>query len=179
MSTDDEFDLFKPVLSTDVLKKQKTTAAPPAPSVPPPNTKNRPLSKPPPRPVLRIPESQAEVDAWIAERKKRFPTQSRVAAKAQAETDRRTRGALDLSAPPKGGQKSRLPLEMFASRPTKIASFLDRLTEDEDRRHRSIVLQCFRYFTTHNFLQDDPSTRTRGDDPSAPTGGGSPEQSVE
>jgi hypothetical protein len=178
MSTDDEFDLFKPVLSTDIMKKQKTTATAPTASVPSPNTKNRPLSKPPTPPLPKMPESPAEVDSWITERKKRFPTQSRAAAKAQAETDRDTRGALDLSPPPKPLRQSQPPLEMSASRPTKIASFLDHLTEDEDRRQRSIVLQCFRYFTTHNFLQDDPS-ESNPRQPGAPTGGGSREHSVE
>jgi hypothetical protein len=156
MSGDGDWDLFRPVLSTDVPRVKRTQAALPPPSGPATNRAN--AKRECPAAPARPPETQAEIDAWIAERRKRFPTQARVAERAQGEADRAARGALDLAAKPKAEKKSRRPQEMSSATPTKIPSFIDRLTEDEDRRQRSMVLQCFRYFTTHNFLQDDPET---------------------
>ena len=50
---------------------------------------------------------------------------------------------------------------MPTCRPTKIPSILDKITQDEERKKYSIILQCFRYFVKHNFLQDefDPSQK--------------------
>jgi hypothetical protein len=121
-----------------------------------PKQKNAKRIRPPAD--VRPPESQAAIDEWIAERRKRFPTQARLAERAQNEADRDSRGALDLSTKhqkPKPGKRQK-PIEMSTTAPTTIPSFLDRLTEDEDRRQHSMVLQCFRYFVTHNFLQDSP-----------------------
>jgi hypothetical protein len=155
MSGNDEWDLFRPVLSTDVPKVKKTEPAPLPESGCSGARKHFKREKRPPIP--RPPETQAEINAWIAERRQHFPTQARIAERAQTEADREARGALDLSSKPrpfKSGKKDRQPQEMSTRHPSKVPSFIDRLTEDEDRRQHSMVLQCFRYFVTHNFLQD-------------------------
>lgn len=122
---------------------------------------------------IKIPETQEDIDAWIAERKKKFPTRKRIEEKEQNLQERQERGALDLS--DKANKEKRKeskknffqtnsydkskPIEMSAIRPTKIPSLLDKLTQDETRKKHSIILQCFRYFVNHNFLQDgfDPN----------------------
>ena len=118
---------------------------------------------------IKIPETQEDIDAWIAERKKKFPTRKRIEEKEQNLQERQERGALDLS--DKANKEKRKeskknffqtnsydkskPIEMSAIRPTKIPSLLDKLTQDETRKKHSIILQCFRYFVNHNFLQDE------------------------
>ena len=118
---------------------------------------------------IKIPETQEDIDAWIAERKRKFPTRRRIEEKEQNNQAREERGALDLSEKAnkerrKQQKKTRndsRPLEMPTNRPTKIPSILDKITQDEERKNHSIVLQCFRYFVKHNFLQDefDPSAK--------------------
>jgi hypothetical protein len=135
------------------MKVKKTQPAPP----PSPSPNQRNVKREKPIPVPKPPETQAEIDAWIAERRKRFPTQARIADRAQAAADRESRGALDLFEKPrtlKSERKNRKPQEISTRAPAKVPSFLDRLTEDEDRRQRSMILQCFRYFVTHDFLQN-------------------------
>jgi hypothetical protein len=149
-----DWDLFRPVLSTDVKHLQKTQPAPV-----PIQTSQKLRSESNSRDVLpRIPESQAEIEAWIAERKKRYPTQRRIADKEQDTKDREVRGALDLGSKPKSKERSNKPIQMSSKKPGKVGSFLDKLMEDEERRQRSIILQCFRYFRTHNFLQNEKDT---------------------
>ncbi|KAH0791015.1 hypothetical protein GPJ56_005150 [Histomonas meleagridis] len=158
-----DFDFFKPVLSTDIIKVEG-----PVPNTKPvsqylnnnqskkKNRRRNKKGKPNQTKLPQIRETQEEIDAWIAERKKRFPTRSRVNTKLQEEIDREERGAISLNGDSKNKEKQKRisPIEASTKSPVKIHSFIDELTEDEERRERSIILQCFRYFVRHNFLQD-------------------------
>jgi len=147
-----DWDLFAPVLSTDVEKLQKTQTAPSVSVRAPGRRPEGKRAKPPA--AAKLPESQEEIDAWIAERRRRFPTQQRVAARAELEREREARGAIDTSAPA-GGRRKGKPAEMSTRAAGSGHSMIDKLMDDDDaRRERSIVLQCFRYFNTHGFLQD-------------------------
>ena len=159
----ENWDFFAPVLSTDKENLPKTQQAPVTDKTTEKTPKQkRPKKQKDPLPARKIPETQEEIDAWIAERKKRFPTQQRIAEKAKMEQDREARGALDLSEQAnkerrrKEKVKDNTPIIMSSKNPERVKSMIDRLMEDEERKQRSIVLQCFRYFVSHNFLQDWP-----------------------
>jgi hypothetical protein len=155
-----EWDLFKPVLSTDIKKLQKSQAAPlPEPDSsknPPVRKSNSARRRQEAVAAPRVPESEAEIEAWIAERKKRFPTQSRIAGKERDMKEREDRGALDLTEVVEKKGRGNVPIEMSSKFPRKVPSLIDKLMADEERRERSIILQCFRYFRSHGFLQDPP-----------------------
>ena len=105
---------------------------------------------------IKIPETQEDIDAWLAERRKKFPTRKRIEAKEQYNQERKERGALDLSEKANKEKRKELkrknqnfnfdsdkPIEMSVFRPTKLPSILDKITQDEERKKHSIVLQCF------------------------------------
>lgn len=174
-----DYDFFKPPLSSDIMKSQIEDPNPihkktPENQIIAKNKKSKKRNKNQKAKLqeeqkqilhsIKIPETKEEIDAWIAERKRKFPTRQRIEAKEQEQQEREDRGALDLS---KNATKEVLkkekakkkfngpqPIEMSTSKPKKIPSILDKITEDEQRRKRSIVLQCFRYFVRHNFLQE-------------------------
>ncbi|EAY14723.1 hypothetical protein TVAG_038290 [Trichomonas vaginalis G3] len=155
------FGFYNPVLSTDIVKVAPAVPTYQAPeyeknlikSAKIPKSKQKKQgdnSQPAPRKV----ETQEEIDAWIAERRKKFPTRVRVDEKEQTELERRERGALDLSKPrPTEKNESKKPIEMSTINPVPIPSLLEVLTEDERRKDYSRILQCFRYFVKHDFLQ--------------------------
>ena len=169
------FDLFSPVLSTDVINPPETVnneIPVPEPAKKKKKKKNRKRKNPNPNqkekqtqkkkePIIKIQETQEEIDAWINERRKRFPTRERIAQKEQSEREREEKGALDLSVEAnklrrrQKKQKGNKPIEASTYKPTKIPSILDKIVEDEQRKEYSIILQCFRYFVKHNFLQDE------------------------
>ena len=161
-----KFDFFTPVLSTDVVKEAEAIPDYKAPLNPNQSTtqikkvqKNQKEKKKDPNfPVIHKVETQEEIDAWIAERRKKYPTRVKIAEKEQTKQEREERGALDLSSPlpnKKKEKKSNKPTEMSSAHPTKIPSLLDEMCSDQTRADRSIILQCFRYFVQHNFLQDE------------------------
>ncbi|OHT01376.1 hypothetical protein TRFO_07629 [Tritrichomonas foetus] len=182
------FDFYTPVLSTDIVKPPETIpndSPVPNPQVSQQKKKKKNKNKNKAKKQnsgqnnnnnntninnkdkIKVLETQEDIDAWIAERKKRFPTRLRVAEKERENQEREERGALDLSEQAnkakrkeskmklgKNGKNDK-PLEMSTFQPTKVPSILDKITQDEERRKHSIVLQCFRYFVKHNFLQED------------------------
>ena len=98
------------------------------------------------------PETQEEIDAWIAERRKKYPTKLRIAEKEQSAKERLEMGALNLEEETQIDAET-TPSEFSAKSPHRILSFLDVLVADEMRKEKSKILQCFRYFVTHNYLQ--------------------------
>lgn len=155
MSKEETWDCFCPILSTSVDELRPTRAAPDTPER---NNAKQVRKRKPPKMrenLPKVPETQEEIDAWIAERKKRYPTQQRIAEKVQQEQDREERGALDLTKKPEKLKKSDKPTEMSTKDPKPIKTLIDKLMEDEVRKERSIILQCFRYFVNHNFLQEE------------------------
>ena len=163
MKANQPFDIYSPALSSDQTKLMSTYASES-------NYKDKQQLKKKKKkkisqPIVSTPsenqqESQKEIDAWIAARKARFPTKSRIQAKEDEQKTREERGALDLTQKMNKPEKpkSNKPIEMSSSHPKIIPSILDKLQEDEERRQRSIVLQCFRYFVKNNFLQKEEET---------------------
>ena len=161
----ENWDFFTPVLSTDADKLPKTQPAPVTDKMVEKKPKKKPRKRQKePIPIRKAPETQEEIDAWIAERKRRFPTQQRIAEKVKMEQDREARGALDLSERANKERRKKEkhsgsgPIIMSSTNPERVQSMIERLLDDEERKQRSIVLQCFRYFATHNFLQDAPES---------------------
>lgn len=162
-----KFDFFAPVLSTDVVKEAPVLPNYTAPNLnPQQNTveikKNKKNGK---KPEIGIPprkvETQEEIDAWIAERRKKYPTRVRISEKEQTKAAREERGALDLSVPFKAKEdKSDKPIEMSTRHPKRIPSLLDEMAADQERADHSKILQCFRYFVKHNFLCDEKPQAT-------------------
>lgn len=149
-----DFDFYKPVLSTDVIKVEGTvrndSSLPDHPTVKINKNKKKGIRKEKSRlPQMR--ETQEDIDAWIAERKKNFPTRSRTTARINEKTERVQRGAIAFDEEAKKPKISRT--EGSTKAVMRTHSFLDELTKDEERRERSIILQCFRYFVQHDFLQ--------------------------
>ena len=130
------FDFFAPLTSDKTQKKQVNTGDDEKYNLHPKNVA-----------VKKSLETQEEIDAWIAERRAKFPTRERIAEKNKEKAQREFSGKLDLS---EGLGKKRDETEFGTQQPV---SLVDILVEDAVREQRSIVLQCFRYFTQHNFLQ--------------------------
>ena len=162
----EKFDFYSPVLSTDVVKEASATPDYNQPQLTPNLNKNlikkknkekeKQIKKKEKFDIPRKVETQEEIEAWIAERRRKYPTRVKIAEKEQTQQEREQRGALDLEKPlpkPKK-QKSNKPIEMSTVYPTKIPSLLDKMCADQTRADHSIILQCFRYFVQHNFLQD-------------------------
>lgn len=155
------FDFYKPVLSTDIVRVDSTvsnsSSIPKNPSV----GKSQKKANKPKREKSRLPEmmeTQQDIENWIAARKKNFPTRSRTNTKLMDQTERDQRGAIPLD------DESKKPKIRRTEGSTKMLmkahSFLDDLTKDEERKERSIVLQCFRYFVQHDFLQREPNCKS-------------------
>lgn len=162
------FDIYNPVLSTDIVKVAPVIPTYQAPEIEQkmikqakiPKSKKKKQAETIQTPPKRT-ETQEEIDAWIAERRKKFPTRAKIEAKEQSELERNERGALDLSKPRKiEKRESKKPIEMSTINPIAIPSLLEVLTEDERRKDYSKILQCFRYFVRHDFLQTPPNTQS-------------------
>lgn len=155
-----KFDFYKPVQSTDIVKVSKPIANIQDPTNPikPKFKKNktRNMNNMVKSNYEKQQETQEDIEAWKEARRKNYPTSMKIEEKEKHKKDLEERGALNLE-PSKPGKKKKndKPIQMSSKHPIKIPSYLDKLTEDEDRRDRSKILQCFRYFNTHNFLQDN------------------------
>lgn len=160
------FDIYNPVLSTDIVKVAPVIPTYQAPEIEQKMIKQAKIPKAKKKKqseanqiVPKRAETQEEIDAWIAERRKRFPTRARISEKEQSEQERKERGALDLTKPMKTEKReSKKPIEMSSINPIAIPSLLEVLTEDERRKDYSRILQCFRYFVQHDFLQNPANT---------------------
>jgi len=147
------FDFFSPVLSTDIVKIAAVT--PNYNDIKPVSSKKKQKKKKEKwvKPIkVNKPETQEEIDAWIAERRKKYPTKLRIAEKEQSAKERLEMGALNLEEETQIDVET-TPRELSAKSPHRIQSFLDVLVADELRKEKSKILQCFRYFVSHNYLQ--------------------------
>ena len=164
----EKFDFYSPVLSTDVVKEAPAIPDYNQPQLTPNQNKViiKKANKEKKKEKFELPrkvETPEEIEAWIAERRRKYPTRVKIAEKEQTQQEREQRGALDLSQPiaksKKQKDKSNKPIEMSTVYPTKIPSLLDQMCSDQVRADHSIILQCFRYFVQHNFLQDPADTQ--------------------
>jgi hypothetical protein len=129
------------------------------PSVPPPP----PADPPPPieapaDPVLDTPE---EIDKWINCRKKNFPCKKNLVVKARQERIRIERG--DISKFEIRMRKRLALMRKFYKREEdrkgrnpflKYLSLRRKLLNKQILTEHGVLLQCIRYVTQHNFLQN-------------------------
>lgn len=154
-----KFDILSPVLSTNVVKVEKMTPNCSNPVVIDTEKSLKNKGKSPDAdfnfPSFKLPQTPEEIEAWIAERKAKYPTKSRIAQKKESERERMERGALDLSVPYKGkgnNEDDDRPTEVSSRYKYAGKSFLDILNEEQERKDRSLILQCFRYFVQNDFF---------------------------
>ena len=153
------FNIFAPVLSSNVIEVEEAAPNSSAPVVSDGEkslkNKGKKNGSDLVLPDCKLPQTPEEIEAWIAERKARYPTRSRIAQKQENERERMERGALDLTVPYRSKRENEdddRPTEVSSRHKYAGRSILDVLNEEQERRDRSLILQCFRYFVQNEFL---------------------------
>jgi hypothetical protein len=111
-------------------------------------------------------ESADDVEAYLAERRRRFPTKTRIEEKSATAEALEQQGSLEVRAPePKRAKREAKGAAVDGKRKahdmvfTAAPNLLQRLYADEIRTQQSLVLQLFRRMVQCGFSppQNDPS----------------------